>query len=271
MGTSGTPSLKFTVSIISPDAPPYLSVSNFGAEDLQGNPITHVNVMERLRVVAQVEYCLVAGSTLTVSLKNNPASYTKQQAALLQADGWVQTSQTTTQGPTDFSGTMSFDAVAPVNATTDWRWDMKITGQSPLSNLQPQYSKYEFLLHVNEPQSPWAAFDHDQSALSYVQPGHNLLVTMVGNYVFPGAYTGSLAIEIRMRSGAAIPGGAPQTLPNLNGKGGFSQTFLLTAPANLPIPGAGFTIVAVLHLSYILSASGLSFGQVADTMVWCWG
>jgi hypothetical protein len=205
-----------SVHIINPARGPGVDILKFSAEDLQGNPVTQVNVMEHLLVVAQVIYTLPAGSTLTVSINNNPASYTQQQAALPQANGWVQISQTTVQGSTDFSGIMTFHGVAPVNATAVWRWNLRLEAVAPDGQVAPDGAV--FSLAVTEPATPWAAFDHDQSTLSYVQPGHNLLVTMVGSYVFPAAYTGSLTIEIRMSSGAAIPGGAPQEIPNLNGK-----------------------------------------------------
>jgi hypothetical protein len=257
VGTCGAVK-DFTVTIIKPDADPVVELAWPVAEDYQQNRISSVTEMERLWVLSTLAYSLPAGSTLTVSLRNNPASYTKQQSALLQADGWVPIhTENFNQGPADFKGPLSLLAVAPSNVTAAWHWDLKIEAKT--SDNRQASMKVFLDLPVTEPQNPWAQFDHDQSGVSYVQPGHNLLVTMVGNYIFPGASTGSLSINIRMISGAAILGGAPQTIPNLKGKGGFSQTFFLTAPANPPVPGAGFTIVALLHL-------GTASSAVVDTM-----
>lgn len=180
----------FTVTIIKPDADPYLKVFGVGPEDYQTmtaltSPFK-VNVMERFLAAPMIEYSVPAGSTLTVSLRNDPAFYTKQQAARLQPDGWVPIITQNFQTATDFSGPMGpFTEVAPSHAMASWIWSFKFEVKTS-DNRQASDDSHGFNLAVTEPQSPWAAFDHDQSALSYVQPGHNLLVTMVGNYVFPG-------------------------------------------------------------------------------------
>ena len=248
VGQTGT-SLKFTVTIIKPDADPYIKIIAVDAESKPGTKVSEVNVEQSFTIVPRIEYSYPAGSTVTLSFRNHPPTYKEWEKQLLQADGWV---ETWWSSPTSGSGVCcsgGWASVAPTDPMADWQWDFK--AQVKTSDPQPRTAEDHATLHlaVTEPQNPWAAFSHDESAAqAFVQPTKQnepsfFEVTLIGKYIFPGTKTGTITMKLLKEDYSLIPG-TTRALPDLKGKGVFSESFSLLAPTD----EGKFSIVAQLFI-----------------------
>ena len=241
-------SQKFTVTIIKADADPYIKIVGVDAETSSGTKLDKVSVEESFTIVPRIEYSFPAGSIVTLSFRNYPPTYNEWQKQLLQADGWV---QTWWSSPNSGSGVCcgGWPSVAPTDPMADWHWGFK--AQVKTSDPQPRTAEDHATLHlaVTEPQDPWAAFAHDESAAqAYVQPTKQnapsyISVYLIGKFIFPGTSTGTLMMEIFKIDNTLIPD-TTRTLPDLKGKSEFSESYALLAPTVV----GEFDIIARLYI-----------------------
>ncbi len=238
----------FFITIVKPDAEPYIKITNAHVVDVQGNPQNELSVEQPFFIEGTEDICITAGSTLKETFRNSPPSYTASELMSLEPDGWVNVAENPAPVPIpqdeSYSQTPMFfgGGDAPPNPMADWHWDIKYEVDAP--GHAPLVDTVSLEIPVKDRNSPWAAFAQDQSgAQSFVQPSHTFAVRLVGKYIFPGSSTGTLVIDIKDSSGV-IPM-TTRTLPNRKGKGGFSLLFNIMAPSTT----GWYTITAELSVS----------------------
>ncbi len=236
----GFGNVEFTVTIIEPDADPYVDIMRVYAIPIggeEGDPI-YVGDLVDIYVALEISVPSVLESHLQF-LGRDSLGLIRGLGEPTGDEGWIDLFLPLENGYFE----EILPVVAPLDPMDNWLWEFRIEAETV--DERSTSDEDSFTVQILERVDRWAHIIvgfHPALAA----PGEDIGVEIFGTYVFPGDASGDLELEIVYASDMSpIEGGETQTIPDLSDRGPFSQVFSITAPDAL----GTLELLAVLRFS----------------------